>query len=346
MAYVIRIRGVVQGVGFRPTVYRIATSMGLNGYVKNLGSSVEVVVDREPEQFMKQLEQYLPALARIDDYEIEETTLCMEGFTIVMSSDGERESTIPVDTAVCTECFKEFMTPGNRRYEYPFTNCVECGARFTLIDKLPYDREHTSMALFQMCEECYAEYSDPGNRRFHAQTISCPKCGPQYVLYDAEQNPVGGGIKAFAGFIDKGYLCVLKGWGGMHIAAVEESCNALRERFGRKQKPFAVMFRDIESVEKYCDLTRKEKEILLSSARPIVVVRKKKEMECISPGLPNIGVFLPYAVIHHLLFKYLLRDFIILTSANLPGEPIITDNREVFNLGTVSYTHLTLPTKA
>lgn len=335
------IRGVVQGVGFRPAVVRIARSMGLKGYVQNRGSYVEVYVEEREKEFADALLKNLPPLAKVDDIEYvnEPPSHEYSDFSIVRSEDGYRSSIIPPDTAICPECLHELFDPGDRRYLFPFINCTNCGARFTAIYELPYDRKNTSMADFPMCGDCMDEYMDEGDRRFHAQTTSCHVCGPRYILYDAHgevldaDNP----IKKYAEMMDDGLIGVMKSWGGMHITAVPEQAGRLREWYRRPQKPFALMVRDMESAETYGVINEDEREALLSPQRPIVLLEKREEWGEISPGLPNIGIYLPYSAAHHILFHYLRADALIMTSANIPGEPMMTENKEAFRLGAEAY---------
>jgi hydrogenase maturation protein HypF len=187
----ITVYGIVQGVGFRPTVYRVARRMGLRGFVLNNGSNVEIHIDGDAQEFLAELKKALPALARIDRVEFEEVEENLQEFSIAKSHDGVRVSLIPTDTAICKSCAEDFGRQGDKRHHFPFTNCTECGARFTVIADLPFDRARTSMSDFPMCPSCTGEYSSPEDRRFHAQTISCPVCGPKYTLYDIERR--GGG---------------------------------------------------------------------------------------------------------------------------------------------------------
>ncbi len=336
------IQGVVQGVGFRPTVYRIAKRMGLKGYVRNNGSNVEICLDKEHKKFLTVLKNELPVNARIDDIKTEESNDRYDGFTILESSNGFRYSTIPPDTGICDDCLSELFDKKNRRYLYPFTNCTNCGARFSLIKDVPYDRKNTSMADFVLCESCRKEYVSPDNRRFHAQTISCPEHGPEYVLYDKNKKIVDGNIKRFAELLDKGIIGVLKGWGGMHICCGLNDIKKMRKWYKREYKPFAVMLKDMDTVRKYVEITDDEKKILTSVQKPVVLLKKKDDkkinqiLEDISPGLPNIGVMLPYSGIHHILFHYMKNDGVVLTSANIHDEPMII-NHDVFNLGADYY---------
>ena len=339
------IRGVVQGVGFRPAVYRIAKRMGLKGYVRNNGSNVEIVLDRNYEKFLTALRKELPPLARIDDTAIEKTSEKYDDFIILKSRNGMKHSTLPADTGICDDCLKELFDMENKRYLYPFTNCTNCGARFSLIKDVPYDRKNTSMNDFVLCESCRKEYLSPEDRRFHAQTTSCPECGPGYVLYDKNKKIVDGDnpVKEFAGLIDKNIIGVLKGWGGMHICCSLNAVKKLRKWYKREQKPFAVMMRNLDTVKRYIEVSDVEEKLLTSPQKPVVLLRKKNEQEVsgiledVSPGLPNIGVMLPYSGLHHILFHYMKNDGIVMTSGNIPGEPMMTLNRDVFELGAEYY---------
>ncbi len=334
----ITVYGIVQGVGFRPTVYRVAKALGLKGFVLNNGSNVEIHVDRDAEKFLTELKRALPALARIDRAELEEVDEKLSDFKIAESHDGRRVSLIPTDTAICSTCAMDFAEEGNRRHLFPFTNCTECGARFTVISDLPFDRSRTSMSDFPMCPECTREYASPHDRRFHAQTISCPKCGPKYVLYDAQKRAVKGNpFERFASEIDSGAVGLLKGWGGMHIICTFENASKLRKVYRRGDKPYAVMMRDLATARRYSEISDSEMKLLTSPQRPIVLLHKRADavemLERVSPGLGNIGVMLPYSGAHLLLFHHLKADGIIMTSANPPGEPMCIENEKAFDLG-------------
>ncbi|MCK4444125.1 MAG: carbamoyltransferase HypF, partial [Thermoplasmata archaeon] len=338
----LKIFGVVQGVGFRPTVYRIASSMDLKGYVKNKGSYVEVCVDRDEESFVDRLKDELPVLGRIDRIETVESDCHKEydSFLILSSEEGRRDPSIPPDVATCDNCREEIFDPDDRRYMYPFTNCTDCGARYSLIEDFPYDRKHTSMDDFPLCEICSQEYGEPGDRRFHAQTISCYDDGPRYVLYDGkgeavdETNPVA----RFAKEIDSGGIGVAKSWGGMHIVCKLDAIPRFREWYGRPYKPFAVMVRDIETARKYAHVGDHEEDLLTSFQAPIVLLQKKhgqfdEILDHVSPGLGNIGLYLPYTAIQHILFHNVKSDSLVMTSANLPDEPMLIRNEDAFSLG-------------
>ncbi len=331
----------MQGVGFRPTVYRVAKSRGLSGYVLNKGSNVEIGIKESEnvDEFLNTLMKELPPLASIAEIEVKDEPIGRyDDFKIINSSEGERSSVIPVDTAICDECVRELFDEDNRRYLYPFINCTSCGARFSVIENVPYDRANTSMRDFEMCEECLAEYTNPMDRRFHAQTISCPRCGPKYMLYgrggvvlEDKKNP----IATFARLIDEGAIGIAKSWGGMHIICRFEQANRLRKLYNRPAKPFAVMFRDLNTIEKYADLDEEEEKLLTSARRPIVLLDKNSpsdDLEDISPGLGNVGVYLPYSGLHYVLFHYLNSDGIIMTSANISGEPMVIRNEDAFEL--------------
>jgi len=326
-------KGVVQGVGFRPTIYRVAKGLGLKGYVLNKGSEVEVVIDRDSDKFISQVKKQLPSIAKIADVILEEDSRAFDDFCILHSTEGKRQSLIPVDIGICDECLSELFDPNNRRHHFPFTNCTVCGARFSLIKDVPYDRERTSMNNFLLCKTCKKEYEDPLNRRYHAQTISCPSCGPTYKLYDKNQSDLGekDAIKRFAEHIDSGKMGVIKSWGGMHICCKIDEMQRFRKWYGRPQKSFAVMVKDIRTAEQYGEITDGERKLLLSNRRPVVLVRKKKA-EQVSPGLDTIGLYLPYTGLHYLLFSFLKTDALIMTSANVPGEPMMICNEEAFTL--------------
>jgi len=338
----ITVYGIVQGVGFRPTVYRVARKMGLRGYVLNNGSNVEIHVDRDAEKFLEELKRALPALARIDRTEFEDLEEEYGDFSIAQSHDGRRVSLIPTDTAICGSCVSDFHGRGNKRHHFPFTNCTECGARFTVIADLPFDRQRTSMVDFPMCPDCTREYASPEDRRFHAQTISCTKCGPKYELYDGNRKKLSGEpFKAFAENIDGGSVGLLKGWGGMHIICTPENATRLRKIYRRGDKPYAVMMRDLDTARRYTSIDGIEEKLLTSPQRPIVLLHKRPEvfesLEKVSPGLGNLGVMLPYSAAHLLMFEHMRSDSVIMTSANPPGEPMCIENDKAFELGLDCY---------
>ena len=339
--------GVVQGVGFRPTAYRVARSMGAHGYVRNNGSNVEVVVDCDAAEYVETFKKALPPLARIEKVAMEEVSHenvakalgrsgAVDDFTILHSRSGSRDSPIPPDTAMCEPCRRELSDPGNRRHLFPFTNCTDCGARFSVIRDVPYDRANTSMDGFRLCPRCQAEYRDPDNRRFHAQTISCPDDGPRYRLHGADGRLVDcdDPLTEAARRLDAGQVGVVKGWGGMHIVCRLEQCGRLREWYRRPSKPFAVMFRDIGTVERNAEVDEFARGLLNSPQRPIVLLPRKPTCpEELSPGLGNVGCYLPYSGLHSILFDRIRADALIMTSANPAGEPMLVENEEAFSLG-------------
>ncbi|MDH7506358.1 MAG: carbamoyltransferase HypF [Candidatus Thermoplasmatota archaeon] len=331
-------KGVVQGVGFRPTVYRIAKKLDLKGYVLNKGSEVEVVIDKKKDEFIKEIKKNLPAIAKITDVTILKDERTFNDFKILHSKKGEKRSIIPVDISICNDCLNELFDKNNRRYLFPFTNCTVCGARFSVIKDVPYDRIRTSMDEFKLCPFCKKEYEDPFNRRYHAQTISCHSCGPVYKLFNKEKKDLGekDAIKRFARLIDNGKIGVIKSWGGMHLCCKIEEIKRFRKWYNRPQKAFAIMVKNIKTAEKYGEITEDEKKLLLSKNKPIVLVKKKKAEE-ISPGLNTIGIYLPYTGLHHILFSFLKSDAVIMTSANIPGEPMIIKNDDAFSLNADVY---------
>ena len=333
------IRGTVQGVGFRPTVYRSAAKVGASGSVWNNGSDVVIDTDLGNE-LLDQLLKDLPPLARIDSMTKDDSPYeGGKGFSIKVSEQKGEGASIPADSAVCEECLKEMLTPG-RRMHYPFTTCTNCGPRFTLLSGMPYDRPLTSMKDFPLCPECAREFKDPLDRRFHHQTVCCPVCGPRYRLEDNdkvidEEHP----IDRLAKELDGGCIAVVKGWGGMHICCNLDRLKDLREWYGRMEKPFAIMARDMDSLKRYGDPTDCEESLLTSPNRPIVLMRKRESeySELASPGLDNIGMFLPYTGMHHLLFSKLKHDALVMTSANIPGEPMIVDDKRIKELNADLY---------
>ena len=333
-------------MGFRPTVYRVATSLGLKGYVRNNGSNVEVCLNGGEDEFLNTLRAELPPLARIDNVE-KEAESCQEmfdTFQIVSSIAGSKEASIPPDIALCDDCISEIFSTKDRRFGFPFTNCTNCGARFSVIRDFPYDRKNTSMSLFELCPTCKKEYADPLNRRFHAQTISCPHDGPRYLLYNNQciQLPVNDSVKRFSEMIDKGKLGIVKSWGGMHIVCTLEQTKKLRSWYNRPYKPFAVMVRDIETAERYAHISEEAKRLMTSPETPIVLVPKRhgehdELLEDVAPGLDSIGLYIPYTGVQHLIFRNIDHDALIMTSANPPGEPMALSHDEAFSLGVDVY---------
>ena len=340
------VEGIVQGVGFRPFVYRIATELELAGYVRNLGNVVEIIIQGSAEQisdFIYKLQNELPPIAKINNLETEELEN-EEGyadFTIKESSDSfSGTSVIPPDLAICDKCLEEINDPDNRRYNYPFNACTDCGPRFTVIENVPYDRDKTTMDDFPLCPECEIEYKNPLDRRYHAEASCCEVCGPSLELYQNDnQSPVKidceDPLEETAKLLDEGRIFAIKGIGGTHLVAnvmLEDTVNLLRERLGRENQAFAVMSPDINTVKGYAIVSEAEEETLLSKERPIVILKKSDNYnfaDSVSPGLHNIGVMLPYAPLHHLLFNHTDTPAYIMTSANVPGEPMMITNSEI-----------------
>ncbi|MDR1955209.1 MAG: carbamoyltransferase HypF, partial [Candidatus Methanoplasma sp.] len=331
-------KGTVQGVGFRPAVYRTATALGLSGRVWNDGSDVIVDVN-DGELFLSTFLPNLPPLVQLDEIiRTECPPPYAEGFCIAASAKGSSGMSIPTDIAICGDCLEDIRK--GRRSGYPFTSCTKCGPRFTLLSGLPYDRVSTAMRDFDMCPNCRKEYDDPDDRRFHHQTVCCPECGPSYRLIGKNGPEIPGDpIAVFAGMLSEGKIGIMKSWGGMHICCTLDNTALLREWYGRKQKPFAMMVKNEAAISRYGSPTDKEIECIGSPHRPIVLIEKKRSdiTELVSPGLDNIGVFLPYTGAQHILFEYLDDDALIMTSANVPGEPMILDDKDVTELGADMY---------
>jgi len=337
----ITVRGVVQGVGFRPFVYRLAMEEGLAGFIGNDSGGVTIEVEGRADRidsFRRRLQAEAPPLSRID-FVIAQSVPPKEerNFLIVASeSSGQVSTGIPADAAACSDCLRELLDPKDRRFRYPFLNCTNCGPRFTITRRIPYDRPQTSMADFKMCPACQAEYDDPANRRFHAQPNACPICGPRAWLVTPDGAEIQSGDPV-AETIDRliaGEVIAIKGIGGFHLAvdATNESAvMRLRERKHRYGKPLAVMVRDLDAARALCELTAKEEELLLSIPRPIVLARARAGCciaPAVAPGIPWLGVFLPYAPLQHLIFADFRVRALVMTSANLSEEPIAIDNDE------------------
>lgn len=328
--------GIVQGVGFRPFIHRLAQHFKLNGWVHNSSSGLTIWAEGEVESlklFKKDLLTNPPSLAKIDKHEITifKTIAGYKTFAINSSaSDPTGYTFIPPDTGICDQCFQEFNEATNRRHNYLLINCAECGPRFSIIHKLPYDRQSTSMINFLLCPNCQSEYNDINSRRYHTEAIACPACGPQVWLADQTGNKID---ESASELIKLGKIIAIKGIGGFHLAcdALNEPAIAnLRARKRRNDKPFALMFRDLDVVKEYCQINTDEMALLSSREKPIVLLYKtntKYLPNNISEGLNTLGTMLPYTAIHHSLFDDELK-VIVLTSANLSGEPLIDNNEE------------------
>ncbi len=332
------VRGVVQGVGFRPFVYNLAERCGLSGHVGNHSGGVFIEIEGRPaalEHFVQTLTAQPPPLARIESL-VQESLLPLSevGFRIVASQSADATGVfVPPDLCICDDCLRELFDPADRRYHYPFINCTHCGPRFTIIRSLPYDRAATTMREFEQCPACAAEYHDPRHRRFHAQPNACPDCGPQ--VWFEQRGSVDAGVRgedalsAAQAALAAGAIVAVKGLGGFHLACDATDAAALarlRERKGRVDKPFAVMVRDVAAAERLAVVSADEARLLTSRERPIVLLRKRADSplaEGVAPGNPQVGVMLPYTPLHYLL----LGDRpLVMTSGNLSGEPIVTDN--------------------
>lgn len=337
----IEVSGIVQGVGFRPYIFRLATTRQLNGTICNTSAGVTIEVQgpaEAVEDFVEHLPAEAPPLARI-------TGLIVHGlpcngdreFRIVQSERGEQVRTlISPDVAICPDCLCELFDPSDRRYLYPFINCTNCGPRFTIVKDIPYDRPFTSMSVFPMCPACQAEYDDPLNRRFHAQPNACWECGPQVELWDesGRQIETKDPILAAAEALRSGRIIAVKGMGGFHLSADatnEATVAQLREHKKRVEKPFAVMVPDVLSAQELCELDSREEAALTSIQRPIVLLKKKPGgaiADEIAPFNRNLGVFLPYTPLHHLLMQQGGFKALVMTSGNLSEEPIVIKNQE------------------
>jgi len=340
----IRVSGIVQGVGFRPFVYRIAMSNGLVGFVRNRGdATVDIVVEGERgavETFLDDLKAKHPPLARIYNISVKhlEDRGDFKTFRILKSS-GRSElsgSVIPPDIAICDECLRELRNPKDRRCDYFFITCTDCGPRYTVIERLPYDRVNTTIRDFPMCSSCAKEYADPSDRRFHAQTVACKDCGPMVYLAnnDGEEISRDDPIREAGRLLEEGYIVAVKGNGGFHVATATTRSPAilrLRKVKHRSQKPFAIMARDLETVKSFAEVSEYEARLLTSYTRPIILLNKSENYylsESISPGLHNIGVMLPYTGLHAMMFDEVNEPAFVMTSANPPSEPIVIENDE------------------
>ncbi|MEL4304336.1 carbamoyltransferase HypF [Methanococcoides sp. LMO-2] len=338
----INVTGVVQGVGFRPFVYHIATENGLCGYVKNTGNDVEIVAEGEIEDiehFLHELQSKRPPLASVE--QVRTKVSRVSGFSDFSILDSEQDesvrSIIPPDTAICSDCLRDMYDSKDRHFHYPFTSCTNCGPRYSMVSSLPFDRKNTSMAEFPLCLECSLEYKLPSDRRFHAQATCCPNCGPVLSLTNESGDVLASGhdsIVKCGELIDDGSIVAVKGYGGFHLVCDATSDRAvlkLRGSLNRPAQPFAVMAKDVENASSFACIDAEESSMLQSRQRPIVVLDKNDEFSLsdhTAPGLHNIGVMLPYSGTHHLLLDHTDSDVYVMTSANLPGLPMLIDNEE------------------
>jgi hydrogenase maturation protein HypF len=334
----IRVRGVVQGVGFRPFVYRLAQANTLAGWVLNAEEGVEIHLEGEPrglEAFVSSLKAQPPPAASISEIEILPTEpVGLREFTI-RESQRRQHPTVQIspDLPVCDECLKEMLDPADRRYLYPYINCTNCGPRYTVVLALPYDRPNTTMKAWPLDDYCDQEYSDPANRRFHAQPVACPACGPGYYLHPHDEAARGSEncIRRAAEILRAGGILAVKGLGGYHLACDARNpaaVAALRDRKYRKEKPFAVMAKDVSVARTLIELSPEAQTLLNSVARPIVLTPAKVVLDGVAPENNELGVMLPYTPLHHLLFAASAPDVLVMTSANRSSEPIAYEDED------------------
>lgn len=342
------IRGAVQGVGFRPFIFRLANELQLKGYVLNSSKGVTIEVEGEVEKlknFIIRIEREKPPISVIQSFEY--SFLDPIGFNEFEIKKSEKEDEVSAlilpDIAMCEDCKRELFDPSNRRYLYPFINCTNCGPRFTIIESLPYDRPRTSMKKFELCNYCEKEYHDPNNRRFHAQPVACPECGPHVKLWDDKGKTLSEKYDAIMQTCDlilQGEIIAIKGIGGFHLvvdATNDEAVNKLRKKKAREEKPFALMFPDIEAIKYFCYVSELEERLLKSPQSPIVLLKRKLSIQenfykytisdFVAPDNPYFGIMLPYAPLHYLLM-HILKKPIVATSGNLSEEPICIDEEE------------------
>jgi hydrogenase maturation protein HypF len=327
--------GVVQGVGFRPFIFRLAKKFGYKGWVKNIGFGVNIHLetDRKTDfkDFLRLLQQEKPPLSQIEEVSVKPAAFKnLKDFRIQKSKKGESFIFISPDISVCEACLQEMASPEDRRHAYPFINCTDCGPRYTIVKSLPYDRPQTTMKGFTMCEDCRREYTNPLDRRYHAQPIACPVCGPHVRLINASTGKeIKGGIQKASALIRQGKILAVKGLGGFHLVCDARNSQAvlrLRKIKERRTKPLALMARDLTTIQKYAHLTENEKAQLVSARRPIVLLRKRKEIKGIAPHLDELGFMLPYTPLHYLLLEDL--DLMVATSSNKKDAPIMKDEQE------------------
>ncbi len=335
--------GIVQGVGFRPFVYRLAVKNGLAGFVQNRPEGVLIEVEgrcASVTSFPENVRKELPPLAHITHTNAERIELHGDPDFRIIPSDaqGHADVHIPPDAATCPDCLKELFDPDNRRYRYPFINCTNCGPRLTIINAIPYDRANTSMSCFSLCAQCRKEYEDPGDRRFHAEPNACPVCGPRLTLTDRDGNPIEADdpVRLACDLLSSGHVLAIKGLGGFHLsvdAGNDEAVKKLRSRKYREEKPLAIMVRDMNRVRQIASVNLEEEALLASPRRPIVLLNKIQNSlisEWVAPNVPNLGIMLPYTPLHHLLLNANFAA-LVMTSANQVDEPICTGNREAIN---------------
>lgn len=339
-AYTIHVTGIVQGIGFRPFVSKLAHELRLVGTVRNDTSGVEIHiqgVEADCRLFIERLQSDLPMHGRIDTLRVEPSTVqSLHSFTIILSQGAQGNAFIGADMAPCEACLQDIQDPENRRFQYGFTNCTNCGPRYTIIESTPYDRHKTSMKAFPMCEECQGEYEDLEGRRYHAEPNACEQCGPMFTLQGTDGMVLATGqdaIEQAKEYIQQGAIVALKGVGGYHLvcdALQENAVQTLRQRKGRPRKPLAVMAGSLETAKQYVYISEKEEELLLSPARPIVLLRKVTEHNTVAPsvapGMETLGILLPYAPYHYSLVPF--NALWVMTSANRSGDPVLYNDAQ------------------
>ena len=350
----ITIRGTVQGVGFRPFVFSLATGLQLRGFVRNDTAGVQIEAEGDAaalDEFVGRLTRDAPPLARVDAVAWEPRPATGDAAFRIVASVAAAGGVVQVspDVATCDACLAELFDPRDRRYRYPFLNCTNCGPRLTIVTGAPYDRQRTTMAGFTMCRACRAEYDDPADRRFHAQPTACPACGPRLWMADAggQRMATADPIRAFADAIRAGRIGAIKGLGGYHLACDATNRPAvgeLRQRKRREEKPFAVMVPDVAAAEVLCDMSAVERDLLASPRRPIVLLARHAPggiADAVAPGNPRLGVMLPYTPLHHLLMRE-LNGPLVMTSGNRSDEPIATAEPDVYErLAGIAQVYLT-----
>ncbi len=336
----ISVRGVVQGVGFRPFIYQLATRHNLRGWVCNTSEDVRIEVEgetRDIERFLRGLRKQAPPLSRVTHIAVTAgTPENHKKFEIrhSIAEEGKYQLVSP-DIATCPDCLREILNPEDWRYRYPFTNCTNCGPRFTIIDDIPYDRPNTTMKVFRMCPACQREYDDPLDRRFHAQPNACPACGPRLELTDAKGNEVSCDdiIARTRELLKEGKIVAVKGLGGFLLACdatSQTAVNRLRQRKNRPTKPLAIMVASLDEARRHCEMNIEEEKLLISPGSPIVLMKWKSKStvtRAVAPGLNYLGVMLPYTPLHHLLLRETGKP-LVMTSGNISEEPIASDNDE------------------
>ncbi|WP_279580939.1 Sua5/YciO/YrdC/YwlC family protein [Fodinicola feengrottensis] len=349
----VRVEGVVQGVGFRPFVYALANRLGVTGQVRNDSSGVLLDVEADPDtlaRFIAAVRAQAPPLAVVE--KVESTVADPVGwpaFAIVASqTQAQRNTLVSADSATCADCLAELDDPADRRYQYPFVNCTNCGPRFTIVKDVPYDRPFTTMAKFPICARCETEYHDPADRRFHAQPVCCPDCGPRLDLLDSAGQPLAGpSLPTAAEMLRAGAVLAIKGIGGYHLAVLatdEPAVATLRSRKHREDKPFAVMVATVDDAREWCSLDAAARKLLSGWRRPIVLCDRREGTalaKSVAPGNRQLGLMLAYTPLHHLLLRA-VGGPIVLTSGNTSDEPIAYEDADALaRLGTIADAFLT-----